>query len=385
MNIALISYNVIRITQILADYYEKKGDSVYHFLFTRRKQLDYSTKGEVVYLNKNNVSETDFILFSMDMIELSEKLKKLKKKYNIDVAISFVEAFHLLNVLSKSKEKCIISVRTTLSLRTDFYGYEYRKWIIRKLYNRADKIVTAGEYSKFDLISNYKVNKNKVFSISNPAISYSENNQMTEKWVYGSKVVISVTRFDPVKQVDRIIRAFSYVHKLDNEAKLILLGDGIEKEYLVSITKEMGLEDAVCFLGYKHNIGFYLSNSKMFVMASRVEGFPNAMVEAMSNGLPIITTNAPGSCHEIIGQEMKNEGEIIYCEYGILAPYIVGRKGRNEKLDKEEIALGKAIMSVFENEEIYEKYSNQSLVRSKNYEYNKIMNEWDSVMGKSLQ
>ena len=54
------------------------------------------------------------------------------------------------------------------------------------------------------------------------------------------------------------------------------------------------MEDSVVFIGFTDNVGFFLKHSKVFVMASKVEGFPNSMVEAMACGVPIVIADCPG-------------------------------------------------------------------------------------------
>lgn len=380
LNIALICNNIIRIAQIVGDYYESQGHNVYHFLLTNSRRLDYPVRGNIVYIRtEEKILNTDIYSFASSCISISKELRRLKLKYEIDTAISFMERYNILNVLSKKNEKCIVSVRTTLSLRNEFQGYEYNKFILRILYSLSDVIVTAGKYSKEDLIKNYHINKNKVVGIANPAIQYTPCSN--KKWEYGNKVVISVTRFDPVKQVEHIIRAFSYLNSKDNETKLVLIGDGKEKNYLKKLVNDYNIQNSVLFLGYSEDVGYYLKHSKIFVMSSRVEGFPNAMVEAMACGLPIVSTDTPGSCEEIIGKPQNIHEEIKFCEYGILTPYMpIRSSSRNRALSKEEQILGMAMETVMNDDNIYRDYANRSLMRAKKYEYGEIMKEWKRLI-----
>ncbi|MBP3802722.1 MAG: glycosyltransferase [Oribacterium sp.] len=361
-----------RTAQTIGNYYLDKGLDVYYFLLSKTNRMAYAIRGRIVKLDITDCCES-----WSELVHLAMILRKAKKEYGIDVSLSFMEEANFLNVMSRVHDKIVVSVHTTLSKRYDLQGFYYDKSNIRRAYRRADYIVAVSEYVKDDLISNYHIKEKKIKVIPNPAMSHSQ--KVDEEWRYGEKAIITVGRLEPVKQHDRLIRTFSYVKDRCPESNLVIVGEGRLKRYLEKVCRDYKVEESVYFVGFTNAPEFYEKNARVFVMTSYVEGFPNAIVEAMMQGTPVITTDSPGGCGEIVGKE-KSLNIIQYCEYGILTPYIEGRIKKHEFFTLEEKLLGEAIVSVLENEEIYKHYTYKSRLRAEQYSLSNIMNDWNVVL-----
>lgn len=372
-----------RAAAFVGSHYHDRGHKVYYFLFANCGQLFFPAKGEIV---KTHVffpfSEKRYSENIREMLFAAKTFRKLKAQYKIDVAISFMEACNFVNVCSKGKEKVFVSVRTVLSERTECSGFLYDKRWIRKLYRRADRVIAVSNYVKKDLIEKYKISDKKVVVIPNVSICHKSLHAHIP-WAHGDKAVICVGRFDPIKQQERIIRAFSYVYEKRPEARLIMIGDGKQKSYLIAACQKMGLEKGVFFAGAATDVGYYLKHARAFVMASKVEGFPNAMVEAMAYGVPVITTDSAGGCGEIVGKVITSD-EIQYCKYGILTPHITGKAPVQEQLLREEELLGMGMLKLLEDNTLYQKYSDRAKKRSKDYSEEKVMALWDAIADNRL-
>ena len=100
--------------------------------------------------------------------------------------------------------------------------------------------------------------------------------------------IIGIGRLSFEKGFDRLLRAFAKVegHK---EWKLVLVGDGPERERLKILAADLSITDRVVFLGLRKDVDQLLAESKIFVIPSRCEGFPNALCEAMASPLPCIS------------------------------------------------------------------------------------------------
>lgn len=123
------------------------------------------------------------------------------------------------------------------------------------------------------------------------------------------RVLIWVGRLDPVKGLDLLIEALSEVtRRLD--ARLLLVGEGPERPHLEKLSKKLGLPNSVRFLGPRTDVQSLLQVADLFVFPSRTEGLPNALLEAMAAGLPIVTTDVPG-CRDLISHGQS----------GLLVPY----------------------------------------------------------------
>lgn len=389
MNIAILISSLSgggaeRVAQIVGDYYYDRGENVYYFLMDLPLEQAYAVKGEIV--NTGIKSSTENVLYGDievfgRLLKSSRKMRKWKKKYQIDIAISFLEEPNYINVLSKGREKVITRVCTILSKWGNLKGILNNSYFIHFMYNLADEIVVMGNYGREDMHKSYGIPYKKIRRIPNPAI---QRDIREDEWKYGDQVIICVGRLEPVKQHERIIRAFSYVKENHKEAKLLILGTGSNKEYLNNLCKRYKLEDSVVFIGFTDNVGFFLKHSKVFVMASKVEGFPNSMVEAMACGVPIVIADCPGESAGIIGKIglYDCKSELQYCKYGILAPAISGRAKIDSGLLKEEILLGEALSNVLDNKEVYETYKRRSIERASKYNIDMVMALWDKVVMK---
>lgn len=118
--------------------------------------------------------------------------------------------------------------------------------------------------------------------------------------------IVTVGRLEKVKGHEFLIKAFA---KIDNKSwELIIVGDGSERKYLESLANDLNIADKVIFYGHLKDFRKQLSEAKIFVLPSLKEGFPNALIEAMTVPLPCICTDFFKGHSEII---KNNENGII--------------------------------------------------------------------------
>lgn len=371
-----------RAAQLLGNYYADQGNKIYYFIAEEKQ--DYPVKGKVVRINVKRCMENElsdlqrmFLLFHSSL-----EIRCLKKKYEIDIAISFMEEFNYLNVLSKGKEQVIARVGTVISQRDEFVGLLYKRSVVRLFYSRADKVIVVSQDVLRDMYQYYRVPIKKLIRIPNMSIDFGDIDYDAD-WTFGNKAVLCVGRLMVVKQQERIIRAFSYVYRKEPEARLIILGKGPQLRYLKKTCENLQIGDKVEFIGFTDKIAFYLKHAKVFVMASQIEGFPNSMIEAMHYGVPIVSTDSLGGCGEIIGRPsgVGNIDSEMYCKYGILTPDIRGKKLKfGTSLTREEIVLGNAILKVLTDDKVYQRYRRQSFRRAEMYSKEKIFKIWNQVL-----
>jgi glycosyltransferase involved in cell wall biosynthesis len=117
--------------------------------------------------------------------------------------------------------------------------------------------------------------------------------------------IVSAGTLEHRKGFDLLINVISKIVKKNNKIHLTILGDGPEKENLRKQISSLSLSDNVTLEGYQKNPYIYFSNADLFVLSSRYEGLPNAMLESLACGTPVVAFNCPGGIDEIIVNESQ--------------------------------------------------------------------------------
>lgn len=390
MNIAIMIQSLVgggaeRVAQVLGDYLVDRGYNVFYFLGNSAVKQDYEVKGKLIYTNINGYClRKDRKSFMRDIAADSWKIRKLKKEYQIDAAISFMEDSNYINILSKGREKIFTRICTIISKAKSDSLYNDKE-IIQYFYRKSNKIIIMSKYAWKEMHEYYGIPEKNLVKLENP-VKKPEGENTAEEWNYGKKAIVCAGRLVTEKQQERLLRAFSYTLKREPEATLIIIGKGVNRQLLKDISIELGIEGNVVFVGFTSQLGYYFANARAFVMASRIEGFPNAMIEAMSCGVPVITTDSPGGCVDIVGRENTEDKvtNIEYCPYGIVTPYIESVNGlKKVPLTAEEELLGEAMAQMTANDKLYKHYKSKSLERVKLYDRDKIGRQWEELIRES--
>ena len=209
-------------------------------------------------------------------------------KNNAGMVVSFLAPFNMVAIVARMGSKIPIIVAD----RSDPSFSPANKWV-RKLrnflYRFADLVVLQTKKNE-----NYFSKKNsKTTVISNP-IDLGEMVGIAIKKEHEKKIV-SVGRLISAKNQKMLINAFNIFHSKYSEYSLTIYGEGSERENLEKQIDELGLSESVSLPGTVKNVNELMSNAEIFVLSSDYEGMPNALIEAMCLGMPVISTMVSGA------------------------------------------------------------------------------------------
>lgn len=314
------------------------------------------------------------------------KLLRLKKKGGYDACISFMDESNILNILTGNKYcKVIISERTTLSKVMSIKKRLIIKPLARTLYWKADKIVAVSRGVEDDLNEKFNVPKNKSLTLYNAydikQIRNKANEDTNMKFDKNCFYFLNTGRVGKEKGQWHLIRAFGEVVKKHPECRLIICGQGPYMEMLEQIVDNINLVGKVIFLGFVKNPYAISNRCDAFVFPSLYEGLPNAVIENMICGLPIITSDFKAGAREILAPStdyrLQIMDDIEMTEYGIITPVCSGNKKLGkEPLEKEEELLANAMIKIVDDNEIRKHYKEQSIKRANDFCMEKTVKKW---------
>ncbi len=184
-----------------------------------------------------------------------------------------------------------------------------RRWSrylpVRRLYPWADRIVTVSEAVADDLSTIGHIPRDRFTVIRNPAIPDDLNTRaaapVDHPWLQPDSttpVILGVGRLTAQKDFPTLIQAFAKLSR-QRALRLIILGEGPERQALQTLCRDLGIDDQVQLPGFQANPHAWMARSSLFVLSSRYEGSPNALVEAMALGTPAVATDCPSGPAEI--------------------------------------------------------------------------------------
>lgn len=198
-------------------------------------------------------------------------------------------------------------------------------------YNKlSDAFVLLTNHQREDIKAQFDINNN-CYVIPNPIKTV--NSDLLGKRPKGFAIILS--RLDRVKQIDKIIKAFSHVVSTNKNAILEIWGDGDERDNLKALVKKSKLDNNVKFMGFSTNPHKELSRATVFLSMSSAEGFGVSIAESLSCGTPVVSTKTKYGPTDIItdgedGFLVNNEKEFIdKVSYLLNNPDVAHEMGKN--------------------------------------------------------
>lgn len=256
-----------------------------------------------------------------------------------------------------------------------FKGAPLKNWIlyygIEKLLGRLTDCIITINKEDFEASKN-KLKINKVEHINGVGInldkyqpqSKERKEHLRKKYGYNQNnfIIVYVGELSYRKQQSLIINSAAILNDKIGDLKILLVGVGeLESEYK-KMVKELGLEGIVNFMGYRNDVPDLMMLSDIAVSASRQEGLPVNIMEAMATGLPLVVTNCRGN------RDLVEDG---------INGYIVD-------ID-DSISFSKAVIRLYNSKSLRESFKKENVQLIKKYSLDKIKKEMERIFSDILK
>lgn len=282
----------------VSQYYLKRGHQVY-VLFLKAKGFGHWEEKETPNLH---------LIYGGGICKTIYNINRIRK---IHFAISYSSLVTLTGILGILRTFNLLHVdkmvgRESTSVFDRFSGFDlWRKKMMYRLgYPSVDIIICQTSYMKDSLIRNipWIAKEKKVVVIPNPIdIETIKNNSITSEISVDYPYVVTAGRFIPEKGYDILIDAFALFKKKYPEYHLVILGDGEKRSEYEKQIKELGLDNCIYMPGFSKNVFPWFRQANLCVISSRVEGFPNVLLQMMSQNSRVVSTLCAGDIDKIKG------------------------------------------------------------------------------------
>ena len=339
MNIAIVCYPTFGGSGVVATELgialARKGHQVHFITYSYPVRLDFLEMN--IHFHEVHVEEYPLFHYQPYELALSSKMAYVVKTYNIDIlhvhyAIPHAYAGYMAKQMLK-REGIEVPMITTLH-GTDITlvgNHPTYKEAVTFSINESDVVTSVSESLKRDTLRLFNIDKDIKVIPNFIGLQKTERVSPCKRSVMASAdelIVTHISNFRKVKRVDDVVRVF-YGIQQQLPAKLIMVGDGPEREIADQLCKDLGIKKKVLFLGNTSDIDRILCFTDLFLLPSESESFGLSALEAMAAGVPVVSSNAGGL------SEVNEEGVSGYlCSIGDVqtmaekAIYILSDKDR---------------------------------------------------------
>ena len=279
----------------LAQSLANLGHEIHIISYCRPFRLKYKKNKNIFF---HEVTTYNYPLFEYTPYEinLTSKIVDVSVNYNLDLVHVHYAIPHASAALSA--KQILRSLSKELPIVTTLHGTDITligkdksfKPVIEFAINNSDIVTSVSKSLKEDTLKNFKIKKEiKIIPNFIDSALYFPTGENDK----AEKIITHVSNFRKVKKVDHVLRVFYKVQKKIN-CSLNLIGDGPELKKIKELSKKLNIEKRVHFKKYSRKIHKELKNSTLFLLTSEKESFGLSALEAISSGVPVISTNVGG-------------------------------------------------------------------------------------------
>ncbi len=247
-------------------------------------------------------------------------LARYLKQRQPDILMSHLSHANLAAVLARKRSRTSTQLVLVEHLTMSAYrGERFRDRLIRPLarllYRSAEAVVAVSQGAARDLEQQLQWASGKVHVIHNPVVDptviAASQESLEHPWAadHSSPILLAVGRLSPQKDFSTLLEAFALLTK-QQAARLVILGDGEERQALEQLSEQLKINENVHFAGFVSNPYSWMQRAEGLVLSSRWEALPTVLIEALACGCPVTATDCPSGPSEILQQG----------DYGILVP-----------------------------------------------------------------
>jgi len=346
----------------------KKGHEIHFITYSQPVRL--GSFGENLFYHEVVVS--DYPLFDYEPYEtvLASKMVDVVKHEKLDIlhvhyAIPHASAAFMARQILKSQGICVPFVTTLHGTDITLVGKDSSfEPVITFCLNESDAVTAVSESLKKDTYKHFKTDR-EIEVIPNFIPTHKAPNDVNSdiRRLYAADdefLFCHISNFRKVKRVGDILKIFAKINE-KKKSRILLVGDGPERYKLEKLCRELKLWERVKFLGKVRNTRKVLELSDLFFLPSQTESFGLAALEAMSLGVPVISSNTGGI------PEVNIQGET-----GFLSD--VG--------DIDDMA--KNALHIIQNKETHDKFRKNAFARAKFFDIDKIVQKYENLYQRVL-
>jgi L-malate glycosyltransferase len=280
----------------------RRGHEI-HFI-TYRQPVRLALLSPNVHYHEVNVPEYPLFHYQPYELALSSKLVDMVKLYNIELlhvhyAIPHAYAGYMAKQMLKDEGINIPMVTTLHGTDITLVGnHPFYKPAVTFSINKSDVVTSVSQSLKEDTLKLFNI-KNEIEVIPNfieLEKTAKEGSLPCQRSVMANtneRIVTHISNFRKVKRIPDVVQVFYNIQK-EIPAKLMMVGDGPEKEKAEQLCQELGISDKVIFFGNSNEIDKILCFTDLFLLPSQTESFGLAALEAMACSVPVISSNSGG-------------------------------------------------------------------------------------------
>ncbi len=281
-----------RVASTLSLEFAKEHDVT--FITFEDSESIYPQGGKTVCLNFNFYTKGGAIAKVLNILRLSKILRGYFKQEEFDRIFTYMEGANYPAILA---DRNVIASMHCNPLML----YTRREWIFSRLvYPYAKKMIVVSD-DVAEIIKKHLKLKN-VIRVYNP-VDFSHAEKAAEEPIdFNGEFIVALGRLTHQKNFKLLIEAFALT-KTKEQCALLILGEGELREELTQQIRETGLEDQLILMGFDENPFKYIARSHFLVSSSHHEAFPMSLIESLSLGIPVVSTDCPTGPREIIHHE----------------------------------------------------------------------------------